>query len=180
MSSSRPHELALPAAALAALRRTLAAELGAERAADVLRRAGHSAGDALFQSLAGARGSEDLSAIGIDAFWRRLGQLFAARGWGNLSHLPLHPGVGAVESADWGEADPASEAKRPSCFFTTGVLANLLGHVAGGDVAVLEVECRSRGDHHCRFLFGSPDALNAVYDRVVEGEAADAAVAQLG
>ena len=59
------------------------------------------------------------------------------------------------------------------------MLANVLGQVAGSDVAVLEVECRSRGDARCRFLFGSPEALNGVYRRLVGGENLDAAVAQL-
>ena len=61
-------------------------------------------------------------------------------------------------------------ASRPSCFFTTGMLANLLGQAAGGDVAVLEAECRSRGDERCRFLFGSPAALDALYTRLRAGE----------
>lgn len=176
MNAGRPHELALPSAALGALRRALIAELGAERAAAVLRQAGHAAGDALFQSL---KGGEQLTQLASDDFWRRFNQLFSGRGWGSISHVPLHPGVGVLESADWGEADAAS-ARRPSCFFSTGVLANLLGQVAGGDVAVLEVECRSRGDEKCRFLFGSPDALQAVYDRMVAGNAPADAVAQLG
>jgi hypothetical protein len=59
------------------------------------------------------------------------------------------------------------------------VLANLLGQVADADVAVLEVECRSRGDAHCRFLYGSPDALDAVYSRVAAGEEPGYAIAQL-
>ena len=41
------------------------------------------------------------------------------------------------------------------------------------------MECRSRGDSRCRFLFGSPEALNGVYRRLLGGENLDAAVAQL-
>jgi hypothetical protein len=52
---------------------------------------------------------------------------------------------------------------QPSCHFTTGVLANILGRAADGEVAVLEVECRSRGDQRCRFLFGGADAVYSVY-----------------
>lgn len=177
MSGGRPRELALPIAALAALHRTLGAELGAERAATVLRQAGHAAGDALAQSLPGG---EEVRELGMDEFWRRLSRLFADRGWGSLAHVATHPGVGTLESADWTEAEAASPAKRPSCFFSTGVLANLLGQAAGADIAVLEVECRARGDEKCRFLFGGADALQAVYEQVARGEAADAAVSQLG
>lgn len=177
MSGGRPRELALPIAALAALHRTLGAELGAERAAAVLRQAGHAAGDALAESLPGGA---ELQQLGMDEFWRRLGQLFEARGWGRLAHVATHPGVGILESADWTEAEAVSTARRPSCFFTTGVLANLLGQAAGSEIAVLEVECRARGDEKCRFLFGGADALRAVYEQVARGEAADEAVAQLG
>lgn len=177
MSGGRTRELALPAAALAALHRTLGAELGPERAAAVLRQAGHAAGDALAQTL---QSSAALDELGSAEFWRRLSQLFAARGWGSLAHADLHPGVGVLESGDWTEADAVAPARRPSCFFSTGVLANLLGQAAGAEVAVLEVECRARGDAKCRFLFGGADALRAVYDQVARGERADDAVALLG
>jgi len=179
MNTARTHELALPAAAFTALRHTLIAELGAQRAAAVLRQAGHAAGDALCSSLAQPRGATDLAELPASEFWKRLTQLFAARGWGSLQHAAPHPGIGTLESADWGEADPAAAARRPSCFFSTGLLANLLGQVADADVAVLEVECRSRGDQCCRFLYGSPEALDALYSRVAAGEQPDYAVAQL-
>jgi predicted hydrocarbon binding protein len=180
-TGARVPELALPATALAGLRRALVAELGPDRAAAVLRNAGHAAGDALFTILTqpGAEGAAPVSEFDADRFWRRFASLFTARGWGNLMHEDVHPGVAVLDSADWSEADTAAQARRPSCFFTTGMLANVLGQVAGSDVAVLEVECRSRGDARCRFLFGSPEALNGVYRSLVGGENLDAAVAQL-
>jgi len=179
MNSARSHELALPAAAFTALRHTLIAELGAQRAAAVMRQAGHASGDALFHALAQPRGGVELAQLEASEFWKRLTQLFATRGWGSLQQTSPHEGIGSLASADWGEADPTAAARRPSCFFSTGLLANLLGQVADADVAVLEVECRSRGDHHCRFLFGSPDALDAVYSRVAAGEQPAYAVARL-
>jgi len=180
MNGTRSQELALPAAAFTALRQTLMAELGPQRAAEVLRQAGHAAGDALFRAFAQPRTTANLAELQASEFWRRLTQLFATRGWGTLMPAQAHPGVGALESVDWGEADPTSGAQRPSCFFSTGLLANLLGQVVDSDVAVLEVECRSRGDQRCRFLFGGPAALNEVYQRVAAGEQPDHAVAQLG
>ncbi len=47
--------------------------------------------------------------------------------------------------------------------------ADLLTRVAGRDLAVMEVECRSRRDGQCRFLLGSPDTLGAVYEGLREG-----------
>jgi predicted hydrocarbon binding protein len=175
--------MALPAAALAALRRALTAELDADTAARVLRSAGHDAGDAFFQILAqesaDGAGRDSLTELDAAAFWRRFAQLFSSRGWGTLSHSDVHPGIGVLAATDWAEADAAGAEARPSCYFTTGLLANVLGKVAAGDVSVLEVECRSHGDGQCRFLFGSTEALRGVYDLLLSGASAETAVAQL-
>ncbi|MGH7443583.1 MAG: V4R domain-containing protein [Longimicrobiales bacterium] len=174
--TTRPQELALPIASLAALRNTLIDAVGEDAAAHALRASGHAAGDALFTALVSGNVDE---AIPAERFWQRLGQLFHTRGWGTLRHEDAHPGVGALNSLDWVEADAIGSALRPSCFLTTGLLANLLGRISGEEVAVLEVECRSRGDARCRFLFGSASALDAVYARVAAGESANASLAAL-
>jgi uncharacterized protein len=176
-TSNRTAELALPAAAFSAMRDALVATVGPEPAGDALRAAGHAAGDA-FHEILSAKG--DLAGLPADRFWQRLGQLFASRGWGQLGYREAHPGVGALEAREWVEATPDGAAEQPACHFTTGLLANLLGRVAGADVAVLEVECRSRGDDRCRFLFGGADAVYAVYERLAAGESADAALQQIG
>lgn len=170
-------EVGFPASGLHAMRRALEADLGPESAARALQNAGHSAGDAFYALLAGADSVPDLTA---SEFWRRLGELFAERGWGQLHFGSEHPGIGSLESTDWAEADPATAALRPSCHFTTGLLANLLGRTAGQDVGVLEVECRSRGDLRCRFLFGGADALGHVYAALRAGRDVASAIAELG
>ena len=173
-TGNRPPELAIPVASLAALRRALASEVGADAAARALASAGHAAGDALFTQLGTSEGDDEA------AFWRKLTQLFISRGWGIIIHSNVHEGIGALEAGDWVEADPEAYSPRPSCHFTTGMLANLLGNAAGAPVTVLEVECRSRGDARCRFFFGSTEAMQALYDRVGTGASADAALAELG
>lgn len=185
----QPPECAIPVAGLSALRQALTAELGGDAAAKALQMAGHAIGDTLYELLAGRRisgaaepGAGDVASLGEmseSAFWRRLGELFADRGWGQLTHSAIHPGVGALDSSDWAEADPNSNATRPSCFITTGILANLLGRAAGASIGVLEVECRSRGDLRCRFAFGGREALEALYEGVRAGRDADAALAEL-
>jgi predicted hydrocarbon binding protein len=172
--ATRAPELAIPVASLAALRKALIAEVGADAAARALRVAGYAAGDAWYPQF--ANGSQD---VPENTFWRRISQFFISHGWGTLTHAALHPGVGALDTVDWVEADPAAGETRPSCFFTTGVLANLLGNVAGSDVAVLEVECRSTGHDRCRFMFGSAEALNALYSRVASGAPVDSALSEL-
>lgn len=181
---SRPAELALPVKSLAAIRHSLTQEVGSDGAARALQAAGYAAGDAFFTALTQpftpeSGGNRDaLAKLGQVTFWRRLSQLFSTRGWGTLSHEALHEGVGALDSSNWVEAVPDTAA-RPSCFFTTGLLANLLGHASGTEVAVLEVECRTRGDQRCRFLFGAPETLAAVYGRVRLGEPAQESIAAL-
>ena len=73
-----------------------------------------------------------------------------------------------VDSPDWAEAEPR-DAEYPSCHFTSGMLAEFFTRLGGTAAAVMEVECRSRGDARCRFLVGSPDLLTWVYERMVQG-----------
>jgi len=75
----------------------------------------------------------------------------------------------AVDSEDWAESDPAATTPGPACHVTAGVLAGMLGRLAGEYVAVMEIECRSRGDERCRFLAGSAETLQAVYEGVSDG-----------
>lgn len=148
-SGTRAPELALPVASLAAIRKALVTEVGPDGAARALQQAGFAAGDKLYDLLANHlapaaadQANEGIGDIGAATFWRRLSEMFATRGWGRLAHEEVHVGVGALESSDWVEADPDSGATRPSCFFSAGVLANVLGRAANGEVGVLEVECR--------------------------------------
>ncbi|HSJ08881.1 MAG TPA: 4-vinyl reductase [Longimicrobiales bacterium] len=175
-STTRPSELTLPAASIAALRHALATSVGEAAAADALRAAGHAAGDSLFRILAG---DGDAAGMPASQFWSGVSRLFSSRGWGQLSFSQVHPGVGALDAGDWAEAATAT-ADQPSCHFTTGMLANLIGRTANAEIAVLEVECRSRGDARCRFLFGGPDALDGVYQSVAAGAATEAALTRLG
>ncbi|MBI4408194.1 MAG: hypothetical protein HY561_00705 [Gemmatimonadetes bacterium] len=176
-----PPELALPVASLTALRQALLEEVGDDGAARALQRAGFAAGDAFFDLIARAAGGDAAQPAHIaeSLFWRRLSELFAARGWGRLAHEAVHAGVGALDSSDWIEAETAQAAQRPNCFFTTGLLANLLGRTAGADVAVMEVECRARGDLRCRFLFGGASALEALYADLAAGRDLEASLAAL-
>ncbi|MGH7503481.1 MAG: V4R domain-containing protein [Longimicrobiales bacterium] len=183
--TNRPAELALPVASLTALRRTLVTSVGPDDAAHALQSAGSAAGDALYRVLSLGPGPNNGDPTppaewSEDTFWRRFAALFERRGWGRLTNRAVHTGVGALDSSDWVEVDAEAGSRRPSCHFTSGLLANLLGRVSGEDVAVLEVECRSQGDERCRFLYGSPAALERVYGAMRDGRDANASLAALG
>jgi hypothetical protein len=85
-----------------------------------------------------------------------------------LTFTPLSDAVVALDSSDWAEASTQG-SQYPSCHVSSGLLADFFGRIAGQTVAVMEVECRTRGDSSCRFLMGSPDTLATVYERMAEG-----------
>src|SRR6266571_1875177 len=74
----------------------------------------------------------------------------------------------AQESSDWAEAN-RGRAQTPMCFFSAGMLAYFLGRLSDETVAVMEVECRSRGDERCRFLSATPEVLEKVYSEMTAG-----------
>jgi hypothetical protein len=41
---------------------------------------------------------------------------------------------------------------------------------------VMEVECRSAGDARCRFLLGSADVMERLYESMAEGKGYEAAI----
>ena len=49
------------------------------------------------------------------------------------------------------------------------MFADFFGRVAGAPLAVMEVECRSAGADRCRFLLGSTDVMQAVYEQMSQG-----------
>ncbi len=99
-----------------------------------------------------------------------LGDFFTTLGWGSVVVEPVGASGLAVDSPDWAEADPAANTLAPACHITAGLLAGFLGRLAEEDVAVMEIECRTRNDSRCRFLAGSPETLQAVYDAMSAGQ----------
>ena len=91
----------------------------------------------------------------------------------------LDEAIAAVDSPDWGEAEPAQALDQPSCHVSTGMFADFFGRVADAPLAVLEVECRSMGSARCRFLVGSVEVMENVYEAMGRGESYEAAVAGL-
>lgn len=169
-------DIRIPADSIHAMRRSLASELGSEAAARALRDAGHAAGDALFQRIV-RDPSADPGSTAAATFWDRLATVFRELGWGTARHEEVHPGVGALVVAEWFEVDAATG--RAVCPFTTGVLANVLGRIAGQDVAVLQTECPDGRPGCARFLFGSAEVLDGVYAGLRDGRDVATALASL-
>jgi predicted hydrocarbon binding protein len=171
--------LALTRASLATLRSALLRDGGPE-AAVYLQEAGYAGGDALwtvFKQWLAERNNEPAEALDLKTFERRVSEFFGEAGWGRIEIGALGDVVATLDSDDWGEADPNSGMDHPCCHLTTGMFADLFGRVAAAPVAVLEVECRSAGAERCRFLVGSPQVMEQIYDEMGRGHSYESAVA---
>lgn len=154
-------EVTLPASAFLEL---LAAARGTDGAA--VRERGRVAGAALAERLLSTQDEAPTTrALPTSVFWKRINDLFVARGWGSLTHAPAGQGIGELRSTDWIEAERADRAT--TCDFTAGVIEGLLGAVSGTRIHVREAECRGAGCSACRFQFGSRAALDATTSSAV-------------
>lgn len=174
-------EIAVPASIFAALRRELAKEAGPLPTIHALHAAGYSAGAAAATAFSGDA-PDELASVPQNAFWARLTDFFKGRGWGTFTHAADHPAVGLLTSGDWIEAEEGERdipEEHASCSFTTGYLSGLLTELAGGPVAVLEVECRARGNERCAFAFGSEAAVHELYGQLLEGSGLQGALERL-
>jgi predicted hydrocarbon binding protein len=159
--------------------------VGAGRApadtATLLRQAGYDAGEDLYAMLreyvAEGESGASLDHLPAPQFWEAFISFWGTLGWGRLEQSQVHQGVAELVSGDWVEAETTLD--RLGCQLTTGLLADLFARLASDELAVLEVECRSRGDSRCRFLIGSPTTLDAVYDQLRQGTLPDDALSQL-
>ena len=173
----------LPGDFLSAVRQGLAASRSPAEAAIVLREAGYASGSALYAAFERGLAEQNrgpVELLSTSDFWEALSAFFEESGWGSLQYTRIHSGVAALDSPDWIEADPNAGTSYPTCHLSVGILADLLGRLPGGQVAVLEAECRSQGDPRCRFLFGAESTLNAVFQEIQAGESYDVGIDRLG
>jgi predicted hydrocarbon binding protein len=154
------------------LRASLERDTGLQAAA-YLQEAGFAGGEELYAAfgewLARVRGVEQPSELDVEFLGEVLGEFFTDQGWGRLNATPLGPAVLALDSAEWAEALDERHGEFPSCHLSCGLLADFLGRISQELVAVMEVECRSRGEPRCRVLAGSPETLGILYDRMAQG-----------
>lgn len=171
-SHATPAGLRLGRRVIHQLRASLERDAGLQ-AATHLQEAGFAGGEELYQVftawVADRHGLEQPSDLDVQFLGEVLAGFFEEQGWGRLSAAPLGPSVLALDSADWAEALDAPHGDYPSCHLSCGLLADFLGRMSQGQVAVMEVECRSRGDSRCRFLAGAPESLGTIYERMSQG-----------
>ena len=171
--------LGLSRDALSTLRNALLRDTGPSAAA-YLQEAGYGGGGALFDAFRhwlSSRGIGEPDTLPVDAFQREATEFFRQAGWGGLEVGALHDTVATLDSIDWAEATPEQPLEHPFCHLSSGMFADFFGRVADAPLAVMEVECRTAGDARCRFLLGSTDVMQQVYDGMAAGATYDDAVA---
>ena len=165
----------------AALRNALWRDAGGN-APGWLQEAGYAGGHALhvaFTQWCGSHGLSVPEGMSAPEFGQRVSQFLSETGWGGITVGTLHDSVLTLDSGDWIEADPASGMQFPGCYLSAGLLADFLGRVAGAQLAAMEVECRSMGHARCRFLVGSAETMQHVYDGITQGVDYDSALAAM-
>jgi predicted hydrocarbon binding protein len=176
-----PPRLALGRPTLEQIRAVLERELP-ERAPALLREIGFSAGLALYdgfvESVAQRYAVEAPQSLDARYLGEALGGFFREEGWGSAAIEQLAPGLLGFDSPDWAEAEPRGAAA-PSCHFSAGMLSDFFTRLGGYPAAVMEIECRSRGEPRCRFLVGGPEVLTWLYEGLVAGAPVDQLIATL-
>lgn len=178
--------LRIPASTLTAVHRVARDGRSPADAATLVREMGYASGEGFLSAFAEwlehhrQDPQADPAGLAADEFWHHLSAFFRSIGWGRLDFEEVHAGVGSVASGDWAEAEATGSARQPTCHFTTGMLADLLGRLIDDEMAVMEVACRSRGDGACRFLIGGPDALQQVFEGMQQGRDAVDVARSLG
>ena len=169
--------VALTRDSLLALRAAMFRDIGLNAAA-MLQEAGYAGGPALYEAFSkwlAARGASSPEALEASEFSAKAAQFFKEAGWGSVEVGSLQS-VATVDSSDWAESDPGHPMEYPGCYYTSGVLADFFTRLAGEPLAVMEVECRSMGGDRCRFLVGSGDQMQRVYEAMGQGVAYQEAV----
>ena len=164
--------VAISRESLNALRASLFRDLGGT-AATYLQDAGYTGAGQVydaFEAWLGAHGNPAPQDLSMEDFGQAVAEFFAASGWATLTFTIGESGVATIESADWAEAVMADGAEMSGCYFTTGVLGEFFARVVDAPVSVMEVECRSMGHPACKFLVGTPERLQAIYDQMAAGQ----------
>jgi hypothetical protein len=172
LPSTATDALTIGRGALKQLHDSLLRDAGAN-AITILQEIGFASGAGVYQAfcawLPGQAGVARPEELAADQLAGVLSGFFLASGWGSLTVAPLGGAALALDSGDWVEAEPGT-TDAPMCFLSSGMLADFLGRLSSEPVAVMEVECRSKGDARCRFLSAAPETLTTVYDAMAQGK----------
>lgn len=160
--------------------RAAAFRAGSSSGPDGLRDAGYSLGQALFGHFAAwlpEQGQDTVADLSDEQFPWLLQAFFHGLGWGRVELAPLSEAVMALDVSDWGEAGLSGSQAAGGYLISTGLFAGFFGQLAHAPIAVLEVESESRAPGSARFLLGSVDVMDYVWEAMERGIPYDRAAA---
>jgi predicted hydrocarbon binding protein len=102
---------------------------------------------------------------------------FDETGWGTVSVTSIADSVMAVDSANWCEA--GAPVQYPSCYLSSGMLADFFSRLAGAQLVSMEVECRTVAHERCRFIIASAETIQHVYEAMAQGVHYEQALTQM-
>lgn len=170
--------VALTRDSLLALRTALFRDVGPSAAA-ALQEAGYAGGQALYDAFTrwlAQRGFSQPESLAAVEFGAQAGEFLRELGWGAIEVGSLND-VATIDAAEWAESDTAYPLEFPGCYYSAGMFSDFFSRLAGEPVAVMEVECRSMGAHRCRWLVGTGETMQHVYDQMGQGVAYEEALA---
>lgn len=170
--------IGVPRDAMVALRAVLF-RADSAAAASSLYEAGYAGGGALHDAFVRWCRSRKLPVaenMAASEFAQHASAFFSELGMGALEVNAIHDSAVALDSTNWAEAEPSSGMQFPGCYLTAGMLTEFLGRVAASPVSVLEVECRSMGATRCRFVVGSAETIQQVYEALAQGASYETAL----
>lgn len=113
------------------------------------------------------RAGEDSPAILSDEQFPWLLEAFLhAQGWGRAELVPLSQAVMALDVSDWSESGSPDGYGR---LVTTGLLSGFFGRLADAPISVLDVHAPELAEGRSRFLLGSVDVLDYVWEAMGRG-----------
>lgn len=136
---------------------------------DAIRDAGFAAGQALFEHFAewlAEQGQDSPTNLSDEQFPWLLEAFLHSQGWGRAELVPLSQAVMALDVSDWSEG---GSPHGYGCLVTTGLLSGFFGRLAGAPISVLDVHAPELAEGRSRFLLGSVDVLDYVWEAMGRG-----------
>ena len=143
------------------------------QAPTILQEIGYASGPqvyAVFQAWLQQEGVNEPGELDAAVLSESLSEFFQALGWGSIALTRAGNAGLHIDAPEWSEAQMGGGAQYPTCYITAGLLTDFMARLSGQGVQVMETECRSRGDHRCRFLVATPETVQKAYDAMVAGQ----------
>jgi len=170
---------------LAALAGALGQEVG-DAAGEILYKLGRRWGEAEARACAERAprefGVESIERMNMNVLLETWRWPLTAAGWGTWRHdfRRARQGLPVVELYDSAAAAAHGPAQKPVCHLYAGLFAAVFSHLAGRELAGVELQCAATGADCCRFVVTTPPRAAAAARLRDEGVPADEVLQRLG